>query len=205
MKTDLCLPTKQLVELIILAATLCLLSGCVTAGENLDRSAVAKLQNGQTREEVQKLFGSPKRTEIGASGKRLDFYKVTFVRGTTAPLRAMIVRNLDVLYDEAGRVERFKHHVGELPIRITQMGWEAGEELDGSRIREIQLEMYGRPQLEAMFGPPTIEGFEHTGEDILSWYFITGNKRSYMSGHELLVIFDSSNRVKDYLFREIQR
>jgi hypothetical protein len=181
------------------------LSGCMTAGENLDRSAIAKLEQGQTRDEVRKLFGSPKRTEISASGKRLDFYKVTFVRGTTPPLRAMVIRNLDVLYDDAGRVERFKHHVGELPIRITQMGWEAGAELHETKIREIQREVYGRPHMEAMFGPPTIEGLAHTGEDISSWYFITGNRRAYMSGHELLVVFDSSDRVKDYLFREIQR
>ncbi len=195
---------KQLSTVGFLAAMLGL-SGCMTAGENLDRSAVAKLKQGQTKDEVRKVFGSPKQTEVGASGKRLDFYKVTFVRGTTAPLRAMVIRNLDVLYDDAGHVERFKYHIGELPLRVTEMGWEAGAELNEAKIREIQREVQGRPHMEAMFGPPTIEGLAHTGEDILSWYFITGNRRAYTSGHELLVIFDSSDRVKDYLFREIQR
>ncbi len=195
----------KLFPVTILVVLLCVLSGCITAGENLDRSAVATLQQGQTRDEVQKVFGSPKRTEINASGKRLDHYQVTFVRGTTAPLRAFVIRTLDVLYDDAGRAERFKHHVGELPIRITQMGWEAGVELNEANIREIQREVHGRPQMEAMFGPPTIEGLAHNGEDMVSWYFITGNRRAYMSGHELMVILDSSDRVKDYLFRKIQR
>ena len=196
---------NQLAGVVILVATLCLLSGCVTAGENLDRSAIAKLQQGQTRDEVRKVFGSPKQTEMSANGKRLDYYKVIFVRGAKPPLRAFVVRSLDVLYDDAGRVERFKHHVGELPIRETQMGWEAGVELDEATIREIQREVHGRPHMQATFGPPIIEGLSRDGEDMVSWYFITGNRRGYMTGHELQVKYDTSDRVKDYLFREIQR
>ena len=196
---------KNLLTANFLLAILCLLSGCMTAGENLDRSAVAKLQQGQTRDEVRKVFGSPQREETGASGKSLDFYQVNFVRGNKAPLRAMIVRTLSVLYDEAGRVERFKNHVGELPIILTRMGWEAGAELDEARVREIERETNSRFQLEAMFGPPTVEWLNCEGEEVMSWCFITGTGGFYRNGHELLVNFDSANRVKDYVYRKSTR
>jgi outer membrane protein assembly factor BamE (lipoprotein component of BamABCDE complex) len=196
---------RQLSAVVILVTALCLLSGCVTPGENLDRSAVAKLQQGQTRDEVRKVFGPPQREEAGGSGKSLDFYQVNFVRGNNAPLRAMIVRTLSVLYDKAGRVERFKHHVGELPIILTRMGWEAGAELDEARVREIERETNNRFQLEAMFGSPTVEWLNCEGEEVMSWCFITGTRGFYRSGHELLVNFDSANRVKDYIYRKSTR
>lgn len=196
---------KNLSIVGFLVLPLCLLSGCVNAGENLDRSAVAKLQQGQARDEVQKIFGSPQRAERGASGKSSDFYQVTFARGNTEPLRAMVIRTLSVLYDDAGRVEQSKYYVGELPVRFTWMGWEAGTELNEATIREIQREAKSRFQLAAMFGPPTVEWLDCDGGEKTSWCFIIGTRGFYRSGHELLVNFDSANRVKDYLYRKSTR
>ena len=177
----------------------------MTAGEQLDRSAIAKLQKGQTQAEVRQEYGVPKRTETGANGKTLDFYQVTFFRKMPAPHRALIVRSLFVLYDETSRVEQFVHHVGELPIWRTPLGWEAGGALDEARVRSIQRETHSRDDLIATFGSPAIAGLDRNGDAMLAWYFITGNGGFFTSRHELLVTFDSSNRVKDYLLREIQQ
>lgn len=179
-------------------------SGCMTAGEQLDQSAVSKLQKGQTLTEVRNVFGSPKRTETGADGKRLDFYQVTFARKIPGPNRALVIRSLCVLYDANALVEDFVRHVGELPIRQTAMGWEAGEPLDQARIRGIQREAHSRNDMVFTFGSPTVEGLDRHGDAMLAWYYIRGSRGFFENGYELLAIFDSSNRVKDYLVREIR-
>ena len=70
----------RVILVAVVASLLCLQSGCMTAGEQLDRSAIGKLQKGQTLAEVRQIFGTPKRTETGANGKRLDVYQISFVR-----------------------------------------------------------------------------------------------------------------------------
>ncbi len=196
------LPRAILVWVAVLV--LGLQSGCMTAGEQLDRAAVATLQKGQLQAEVRQVFGRPQRTETGSNGKRLDFYQVTFFRKIPSN-RAMILRSLCVLYDESASVEQFVHHVGELPIWQTPMGWEAGGELDEARVRGIQRETHSRDDLIFTFGTPTVEGLDRNGDAMAAWHFIKGSGSFFTTGHELLAVFDSSNRVKDYLLREIRR
>lgn len=188
----------------IVAGLLCLQSGCMTAGEQLDRSAVSGLQKGQTQAEVRKVFGLPKRSETGADSKRLDVYQVSFIRKVRAPYRALAIRTLCVLYNDAERVENFVHHFGELPIRVTPLGWEAGEEIDEARIRGIERERHSRNDLIYTFGPPAVEGLDRNGDAIAAWYFIRGSGGFYGNGYQLLATFDASNRVKDYVRSEIQ-
>lgn len=191
---------------LCLSAVILLLlqSGCMTAGEQLDRVATDKLQKGQPLIEVRKLLGTPKKTETGADGKRLDFYQVIMARRIPGPNRGLVVRSLCVLYDDKAHVEDFVRHVGELLIRQTPLGWEAGEPLDAARIRGIQRETHSRQDMVFTFGPPTVEGLDRNGNTILAWYFITGSTGFFSHGTELLTVFDSSNRVKDYSLREIQ-
>ena len=85
------------------------------------------------------------------------------------------------------------------------MGWEAGAELVEAKTREIQREANSRFQLAAMFGPATVEWLDCDGTEMMSWCFVTGSRGFYRSGHELLVSFDSANRVKDYLYRQSTR
>lgn len=186
-------------------AVLVLQSGCMTAGEQLKESATSKLQKGQTLAAVRDQFGTPKRTETGANGKRLDFYQVSFMRKVPGPKQAFVLRTLSVLYDENGRVEDFVRSVGELPIWETPMGWEAGIELEEARVRGIQRETHSRNDLIFAFGPPTAQGLDRNGDALLAWYFLKGRGGFFNSGYELLAIFDSSDRVKDYLWREMQR
>lgn len=196
---------KQILLIVIAVVLLGLQSGCMTAGEQLDRSAVSRLQKGQTQAEVRKVFGLPKRSDTGADNKRLDLYQVSFIRKVREPFRAVVVRTLCVLYNDAGRVEDFVHHFGELPIRSTPMGWEAGEEFDEARIRGIERERHSRNDMIYTFGPPAVEGLDRNGNATAAWYFVKGSGGFFNTGHELVAKFDSSNRVKDYLLREIQR
>jgi hypothetical protein len=71
--------------LVAAIAILVLHSGCMTAGEQLKESATSKLQKGQNLAEVRNIFGSPKRTETGANGKRLDFYQISYLRKVRGP------------------------------------------------------------------------------------------------------------------------
>jgi hypothetical protein len=191
--------------LVAAIAILVLHSGCMTAGEQLKESATSKLQKGQNLAEVRNIFGSPKRTETGANGKRLDFYQISYLRKVRGPKQAFVLRTLSVLYDESGQVEDFVRSVGELPIRETPMGWEAGIELDEARVRGIQRETHSRNDMIFTFGPPTALGLDRNGDALLAWHFLRGNGGFFNSGYELLAIFDSSDRVKDFLWREMQR
>ena len=191
--------------LVAVITVLALLSGCMTAGEQLKESATSKLQKGQSLAQVRDIFGSPKRTEMGANGKRLDFYQISFLRKVRGPKQAFVLRTLSVLYDDSGQVEDFIRSVGELPIRETPMGWEAGIELDEARVRGIQRETHSRNDMIFTFGPPTAEGLDRNGDALLAWHFLKGSGGFFNSGYELLAIFDASDRVKDYLWREMQR
>lgn len=181
-----------------------LLSGCMSPGRQLDRSAIQKLQRGQTQAYVQALFGDPKRTELGADGRRLDFYQIRYTRKLPEPHRAFIYRTLCVLYDGTNQVADFSYHVGELAVWETNMGWEAGRKLDEAVIRGIQPEMHSHNDVMATLGPPTIEGLDQDGNLMMCWYFIRGSGGLMTKGQELLVKFDSTNRVKDYRLRELK-
>jgi hypothetical protein len=195
----------RMVGLIFVALIGMLQSGCMTPGEQLDRSAIALLQTGQTQAEVRKVFGTPKRTELGPNGKRLDVFQVEFARRLPTPQRALVFRTLSVLYSNAGLIENHVYHVGELLVRETRMGWEGGEELNEAQVRGIERERHSRNDLVFTFGAPTIETMDQNGDPLSVWLFVRGRGGFVVGGHELLVIFDPENRVKDYRLRELQR
>lgn len=84
------------------------------------------------------------------------------------------------------------------------MGWEAGEPLEEAQIRGIQREAHSRFNLVATFGPPAFEGLDRNGDLCFGWYHLQGHGGFVRTGHELLVSFDSANRVQDFLLRELQ-
>lgn len=190
--------------MVIIALICALQSGCMTAGEQLDRSVVATLQTGQAQAAVRKMFGAPKRTEIGPDGKRLDVYQVKFARKLPEPQRALVVRTLSILYNRDGLVENHVYHIGELPVHSTPFGWEGGVALNEALVRGIERERHSRNDVVSAFGAPTIETMEQNGDSLLVWVFVQGRGGFPVGGNELLVTFDDRNRVKDFRLRELQ-
>src|SRR5258708_35216206 len=100
----------------LVIVSLASLSGCRTAGQKLESQAINELQEGQARAEVRRLFGTPKRSEIGSNGKSLDVFNVDLPRispgaGARSRVNTIEVRSLHILYSAEGRVERYLYHV----------------------------------------------------------------------------------------------
>jgi len=88
--------------------------GCTTPAQKLEEPAVtSQLRKGQTQEDVRRLFGQPRRSEAGSTGKKLDVFIVVIPVSTMTPIRTTEVRSLHVLYDSHGQLEEYCYCVGE--------------------------------------------------------------------------------------------
>jgi outer membrane protein assembly factor BamE (lipoprotein component of BamABCDE complex) len=102
------------------------------------------------------------------------------------------VRSLFVLYDTAGRVEKFTHHIGESKgfAVAGNETWRSGKPLSMEKIRKIEQGTTTKDELIEMFGRPTIEGFDVYGLTVMSWIYAEGRNASLTVGQELVVRVD---------------
>jgi outer membrane protein assembly factor BamE (lipoprotein component of BamABCDE complex) len=187
---------------VLLISILAIIPGCQTAGQKLETSALARIKPQQTRQEVMKILGQPRSSEVGTAGKRSDFYQVRFARGSKPPLAGFVIRTVTVLYDDKGLVETFTHHVGEMAYRRTHQGWEAGQPISEVEARGVQIETDSTESLTARFGRPTVVGLDAQGDKLQAWYYLAGRRSGFPKAYELIVKIDDANRVKDLRFRE---
>ena len=199
---------------LFLVALFCLPSGCMTPAEQLDQSFVSnQLREGQSQAEVRKVFGQPRRMDVGSTGKQLDVFLVSFPKPGQPTsllgmgLQVMEVRSLYVLYSNQGRVEKFTSYVGEikgLGPRLDEP-WQAGYPLATDKINQIQRHVTTREDLIKIFGPATTEGLDVHGDKSMSWLFAEGRNTSLTGGRELSVILDSRSVATDYSVFNHQR
>jgi len=178
----------------------------MTAGEKLDSGVVGAVHKGQSKEEVRRLFGQPKRTESGSTGNTLDVFVVVLPHAGTHTGAKADIRSLHVLYNGEGLVEKSTYYVGEsraAGTRFTQQ-WQAGAPLSADKVEQIQRGKTTRDELVKMFGLATIEGLDVYGNKTMSWVFVQGRNTTPSAGRELVVRLDQKSVARDYLMRDLR-
>ena len=183
-------------------------AGCMSPNQQLDRTAVTQLQAGQTQEEVRRIFGTPKQSEVGSNGKRLDIFRVVQrkISAGTSATRVLEMRSLHVLYNPQGQVEDFSYYIGEATGSYrANKEWEAGRRLGPDEANRIKRGVTSRENLVQMFGPATVEGLNVYGNTVMGWFFARGQRGSLTSGRELWVVLDAKSVARDFSLRDTQR
>lgn len=192
------------IGLLLLVLLLVLLpqSGCMTSRQMLDQSVVTEqLHDGESRDEVRRVFGAPQKSEKGSNGEILDEYVLRFAPPGQNPgtWRTIEVRSLSVLYDGQRHVEKFAYHVGAIKTFIIGYNerWRTDLWVEPKAVNRIKRGATTKADLIELFGPPTVEGLNIRGQQIASWYYGEG-KRGSRQGHEFSVLVNADSVVEDY-------
>jgi hypothetical protein len=194
---------KHLVEIaagILTVGLLILQTGCMTLAEELDKGAVnSQLHTGQTQEEVRKVLGRPENTEVSSNGKMLDVFLVVSLP-MAYNLPSLEVRSVYVLYDEKGRLEKFKWSMGRTRTAASSFNqeWRTGRFFTATDLSHIQRHVTTRDGLIQLFGPPTIEGIDAYSDTVMVWLFAQGRETTIDGEGEFEVGLDANSVVTDY-------
>ena len=179
------------------------LGGCATIESPLDSRLVGQLREGQTRAEVQRVFGRPSASELGANGVVLEHYRrssFSFGNSLHATRRngQLELQNLDVLYSPDGVVQRHRFSEGTLIVVAERFELQGGPRLETDLVGRIRCGQSTRSELVGAFGEPLVEGLTLKGSARLDWFFVTGPQPNNLQGWQLSVILDDSDRVADF-------
>jgi len=187
------------------------LVSCASPG-NLNEKSSARIQTGMAEAEVHKVFGVPRRSELGANGHKLEMFGTVHHRPTVNSSfddssGVLEVRALHVLYDREGKVMRTAYSVGDSPYRFALLrpGWHEGT--SGSRIPRSTLEQIHkgvttRADLVRLCGQPTIVGFDVDATNAYSWLFVHDRESGFLRVQEFLLLLDEDSVVADFILRD---
>ena len=187
------------------------LVGCASPG-NLNEKSSARIQPGMAEAVVHKIFGVPRRSELGANGRKLEMFGTVHHRPTVNSSfgdssGVLEVRALHVLYDREGRVMRTAYSVGDSPYRyaLLRPGWyegTSGSRIPRSTLEQIQKGVTTRAELVRLCGKPTIIGFDVEANTTHSWLFVHDRKSGFLRVQEFLVLLDEDAVVADFILRD---
>ena len=190
------------------AVLLLSLTGCMSPGKQLERSAVGQLHKGMPRAEVHKIFGKPVATESGPDDEFLEDYRMEFnlprfansytVQGT------FTWRCLQVIYQgKEPVVVEFHHHEGHVPYRQLGNGnLQTGMPNALARVGSLKQGETTLSDLVAWFGEPHIVELDLAREKVYSWVFVE-LRANHMSGQKLMLVLDDRQRVKDFRVKAV--
>lgn len=197
-------------QCLVLGLCLALLqSGCMSPEQGLDERAVKqRLHDGQTKEEVRRVFGTQTKHQAGPNGNELDAFVQTIKSPATDVGQPVTweVRTLYVLYGKDGRVIDFSHYVGHISGVTVRYGdaWHVGRVLEMKKVNQIQRNITSRDDLIRLFGPATYEGLDLDDARIMQWDFYTGKEMEQGKGRRLAARLNSNSVVTTYLLEDIQ-
>lgn len=91
---------RQLSKSVIVAATACLLSACMTAGHDFDWKDVQRVRPGMTTDEVTAILGPPLSATMTKDGMVYQWsYGKVGLTGVSA------LKNVTLVFDENGRLK----------------------------------------------------------------------------------------------------
>ena len=199
--------TRGYVWMLLVAFTL---AGCTGLG-GLSEKSSARIRPGMTESEVHRIFGVPRRSELGSTGRKVETFgtvhrRPTVVSNMDGSSGTLEVRALSVLYDPEGKVVKTAYSVGESPYRYYWLGPGRFDGTSGIRVKKDDLNrikkgVTSRDELVQLCGQPTIVGFDEDGDTTCSWLFVHDREGGFFIVQEFLVLLDENSLVADFVLR----
>jgi outer membrane protein assembly factor BamE (lipoprotein component of BamABCDE complex) len=176
-----------------------LLAGCASPGRLLSQSAIQQLHEGQSLDDVVRIFGEPDEVLKGFEKRTLLRYRRfdvpvgADVGGITPPGRDDAkVRTLSILLNQDLQIAKFLFH--ESKPNLSRTTGRLGNAIGLTQLAKIEPQKTTRQELIGLLGAPFAEELTLYGSHKLVWvyadYMLTG-----MQGQGLEVLLDENDRV----------
>jgi outer membrane protein assembly factor BamE (lipoprotein component of BamABCDE complex) len=176
--------------------------GCASPGRLLSPSAIQQLREGQTLDEVVRIFGEPDELLKGGENRTLLRYRRfdvpvgAEVGGFISPGRDDAkVRTLSVLLDRKLNVWKFLFY--ESKPNLSRTTGRLGSAISVVQLAKIEPQKTTRQELVGSFGAPLAEELTLQGSRKLTWIY-ADYMPSGMQGQGLEVLLDDDGRVASF-------
>lgn len=173
--------------------------GCASPGRLLGPAAIQQLHQGQSRDEVVKIFGEPREVTTGIGNRTLyAYYRFDVPIGASnsdfiSPFRDEAkARTLTILLNGQDEVEKFLF--SESKPDLNRSSGRVGRKITSAELAKIESNKTTRQELSALLGPPYAEMLTLEGNVKLVWvYFeiMAGGAAS----QDLEVLVDDAGKV----------
>jgi hypothetical protein len=173
--------------------------GCASPGRLLGPAAIQQLHQGQSREDVVKIFGEPREVTTGVGRRTLyAYYRFDVPIGASnsdfiSPFRDEAkARTLTILLNGRDEVEKFLF--SESKPDLNRWSGRVGRQISSAELAKIESNQTTRQELSALLGPPYAEMLTLEGGVKLVWvYFeiMAGGAAS----QDLEVLVDDAGKV----------
>lgn len=173
--------------------------GCASPGQFLSPRAIQQLHQGQSRDEVVKIFGEPREITKGTDNRTLyAYYRFDAPIGASnsdfiSPFRDEAkARTLTILLNGQDEVEKFLF--SESKPDLNRASSRFGRKITAAELAKIESNKTTRQDLTALLGPPYAEMLTLEGRCKLVWvYFeiMAGGAAS----QDLEVLVDDEGKV----------
>jgi len=198
----------ECVGAFLFAVSIALVVGCASPAEQLDKSFVQQIHNGQDRSEVRKLLGPPNWSRRGAGGETADTYiyseVVNSASSAASSARDLKVRAFSIRYDATGLATDTLLNESRTPALVIGGAAYAGPALTEKAVTQIRNGVTTREEVEKIFHKPLVVDL-HPGRWLeLHWYQVeVGTTVTHLGDEQgLHVLVDDQGIIRDVAFTD---